>query len=384
MKYTGAFLLLVIAILCLGCQSNAEIDDYSYAMMIGVDKSEDTGDYIFTYRVILPQAFAGEGKAKDEDKAKLISVRAASLSESFKKVSLAMNRRLNATHIVGFVFSEQAARDGIYSIVSVMNKSVLFRNSVMLVVCEDSARSFIEQNKAPFEVFPSRWTESLRDNQAHSGEYFVNDAREFYRRLREANSASALTMASSKEGEARAIGSAVFVDWKMVGRLTGEESFGGVVLQKILRVPIAVHDPTDTSKTYSFGVRTFLPTIRVQVQDDHMTADVVIGGTAELMEMAESSGELDGDELYPILEAQLERVIERAVSSYLAQTKSWGADAVGLCNHYRGQCTSWQEWLALDWQTLYREADIRVRADIAIKRRGYSRDRVRGGDAFDL
>lgn len=384
MKRLGMIVLLMSVMLCAGCRSSAEIDDYSYAMMIGVDKTDTEGDYLFTYRVILPQTFAGEGKAKEEEKAKLVSVRSSSLSESFKQVGLAMNRRLNATHIVGFVFSEQAARGGIYSIVSAMNKSVLFRNSVMLVVCEDSARSFIEKNHAPFEVFPSRWTESLRDNQMHSGTYFVSDAREFYRCLREEGGAGALTLASSEDSQAHAIGSAVFVDWKMLGRLTEEESFGGVILQKVLRIPINVTDPQDEEQTYSFGVRTFAPKIDVRIEEGRMYVQVTVGATAELMEMMKEHTGMDGDTLYARLEAELNRKIEEAVSAYLVRTKVWGADAVGIRNYYRRRCTNLREWAELDWQTLYREADIQVRADVSIKRYGYRRDRIEGGDVFDL
>lgn len=381
MKRIGAFVLLAVMLLAAGCRSSAEIDDYSYAMMIGVDKAETAGEYLFTYRVILPQAFAGEGKAKEEDKAKLVSVRASSLSASFKEVSLAMNRRLNATHIVGFVFSEEVARSGVYAIVSAMNKSVLFRNSVMLVVCEDSARDFIARNQAPFEVFPSRWMESLRDNQSRNGAYFAVDAREFYRRLREPCGAGALTLARSSDSEAWAVGSAVFADWKMVGRLTREESFGGVLLQKVLRAPIDVTDPEDAGSVYSLGVRTFEPTIDVALEGGRMTADLTIEGTAELMEMAKEPSDLDVGELYPRLERELNRRIECAVMSYLTQTRLWGADAVGIRDRYRRHCATYSEWGDLDWQTLYRDADIQVRAQITIKRRD---KHTRGGDALAL
>lgn len=383
MRYTGMIVLLVCAVLCCGCRSNAEIDDYSYAMMIGVDEAEE-GEYSFSYRVILPQAFAGEGKAEEEKKAKIVSVTASSLSESFREVSLLMNRRLNATHIVGFVFSEEVASRGIYSIISTMNKSVLFRNSVVLVVCEGTARSFMENNKAPFEVFPSRWTESLRDNQESSGAYFVSDAREFYRSLRDKNGAGALTMASSDDSGANAIGSAVFVDWKMVGKLDSEASFGGVVLEKILRVPIDVRDPQEPKQIYSLGVRTFTSDIDVCIEEGRMIAEVVIGGTAELMEMAQEKEEIEGDTLYPTLEAQLNRKIEQAVSAYIARTQAWGADVVGIRDHYRKHTASLREWDTFDWRQYYRMADIRVRAEVNIKRRGYQHDETGGGDVFDL
>ena len=413
MRYVWAVMLIICLVCCTGCRSSAEIDDYSYAMMIGIDRAEEDGAYVFTYRVILPQSFAGEGKAKDEEKARIVSVKASSLSESFKLVSLAMNRRLNATHIVGYVFSEQAAQEGIYDIVTSMNKSVLFRNSVVLVVSRDPARTFIEKNKAPFEVFPSRWTESLRDNQARSGAYFVCDAREFYRQSREPCGASILTYAGiaeddlSAEGErltdasgeraytvdsfprqggseAVAIGSAVFVDWKMVGQLSSAESLGGVVLREVLRVPIDVVDPRGTGQVYSFGVRTVLPKIDVRIEDGRMTADITVGGAAELMELRYEAEQEAAGELYPLLEEELNRTIEAAVYAYLAKTQSWGADCVGLANHYRKRTSSWHEWAEHDWRSLYRDGEIRVHGKIAVKRRGYRSDVMHGGDALAL
>ena len=356
--------------------------------------------------------FAGDGKANDEEKARVVSVKASSLSESYKLVGLAMNRQLNATHIVGFVFSEDVAKEGIYDIVSSMNKSVLFRNSVVLVVSQGSAKTFIEKNKAPFEVFPSRWTESLRDNQMRSGAYFISDARGFYRQSREPLRAGVLTYAGITKGgleakgrpvtdtseergytvgsfpreggsEAVAVGSAVFVDWKMVGTLTSAESLGGVMLKEVLRVPLDIVDPRGTGQVYSFGVRTALPKIDVRIENGRMTADITVNGVAEMMELRYEANEEAGD-VYTLLEEELARAVAASVDAYLTKTKAWGADCVGLADHYRKEVSSLTDWSKRDWQSLYRNADIRVHANIIIKRRGYRPDEMHGGDAFAM
>ena len=413
MRIVWAVMVSLCLLFTTGCQMSAEIDDYSYAMMIGVDRAQgEAGEYVFTYRIILPQAFAGDGKAKDEEKARVVSVKASSLSESYKLVGLAMNRQLNATHIVGFVFSEDVAKEGIYDIVSSMNKSVLFRNSVVLVVSQGSAKTFIEKNKAPFEVFPSRWTESLRDNQMRSGAYFISDAREFYRQSREPLRAGVLTYAGITKGgleakgrpvtdtseergytvgsfpreggsEAVAVGSAVFVDWKMVGTLTSAESLGGVMLKEVLRVPLDIIDPRGSGQVYSFGVRTALPKIDVRIENGRMTADITVNGVAEMMELRYEANEEAGD-VYTLLEEELARAVTASVDAYLTKTRGWGADCVGLADHYRKEVSSLTDWSKRDWQSLYRNADIRVHANIIIKRRGYRPDEMHGGDAFAM
>lgn len=413
MRIVWAVMVSLCLLFTTGCRMSAEIDDYSYAMMIGVDRAQgEAGEYVFTYRIILPQAFAGDGKAKDEEKARVVSVKASSLSESYKLVGLAMNRQLNATHIVGFVFSENVAKEGIYDIVSSMNKSVLFRNSVVLVVSQGSAKTFIEKNKAPFEVFPSRWTESLRDNQMRSGAYFISDAREFYRQSREPLRAGVLTYAGITKGgleakgrpvtdtseergytvgsfpreggsEAVAVGSAVFVDWKMVGTLTSAESLGGVMLKEVLRVPLDIIDPRGSGQVYSFGVRTALPKIDVRIENGRMTADITVNGVAEMMELRYEANEEAGD-VYTLLEEELARAVTASVDAYLTKTRGWGADCVGLADHYRKEASSLTDWSKHDWQSLYRNADIRVHANIIIKRRGYRPDEMHGGDAFAM
>lgn len=413
MRIVWAVMVSLCLLFTTGCRMSAEIDDYSYAMMIGVDRAQgEAGEYVFTYRIILPQAFAGDGKAKDEEKARVVSVKASSLSESYKLVGLAMNRQLNATHIVGFVFSEDVAKEGIYDIVSSMNKSVLFRNSVVLVVSQGSAKTFIEKNKAPFEVFPSRWTESLRDNQMRSGAYFISDAREFYRQSREPLQAGVLTYAGITKGgleakgrpvtdtseergytvgsfpreggsEAVAVGSAVFVDWKMVGTLTSAESLGGVMLKEVLRVPLDIIDPRGSGQVYSFGVRTALPKIDVRIENGRMTADITVNGVAEMMELRYEANEEAGD-VYTLLEEELARAVTASVDAYLTKTRGWGADCVGLADHYRKEVSSLTDWSKRDWQSLYRNADIRVHANIIIKRRGYRPDEMHGGDAFAM
>ena len=72
MRIVWAVVISICLLFTTGCRMSAEIDDYSYAMMIGIDRAEGkTGEYVFTYRIILPQAFAGDSKAKDDEKARI-------------------------------------------------------------------------------------------------------------------------------------------------------------------------------------------------------------------------------------------------------------------------------------------------------------------------
>ncbi|MBQ5745637.1 MAG: Ger(x)C family spore germination C-terminal domain-containing protein, partial [Selenomonadales bacterium] len=114
-----------------------------------------------------------------------------------------------------------------------------------------------------------------------------------------------------------------------------------------------------------------------------MVADITVDGVAELMELRCEADEQSGD-VYTLLEEELGRAVTASVHAYLAKTKSWGADCIGLANHYRKETSSLTEWSEHDWQTLYRNADIRVHANITIKRRGYHPDEMHGGDAFAM
>lgn len=397
-RYRIIALFMMLAMLCGGCMGSREIDEVSFVLTIGVDKSDEPEMFVFTFRIAMPKSFAGDGGGENKEKTKLVSVKAPSINEAIRQLAVAMNRRPEMSHASALFVHEDVARDGIYDLVSLFLRSKVYRNTMVVLVTEDKAKETMEKNTSPFELFQYRWVDSVRETQKMAASYLMNDVRAFYVKNSDpqravitaygtvidksldkkglpplnAQTAEQYTISDfPREGgtELIVVGSAIFSDWKMIGKLNTSEAFGANILREGAETLMTIPDPVAKGKHVSMGIQILKPKINVDVKDGKMTADI---NARVICELADASSGVDytKKENRAKLENQMSEAVKSSLEAYFKATQPLAADCVQVTNAYRRKARTWQEWEQLDWPALYQQADIRVSVDTSMKRSG--------------
>jgi len=394
-----AFFLFVFLCLCLsGCGNSRELDDMSYVLTIGVDLSDEPDKYVFTYRIAMPKVFLGEGGGEDKDKTKLVSVKSVSLSESVKELSIAMNRQIELSHASALFIHEDAARRGVYPFVSTIVRSPIYRNSLSIMVTKQEARTVLEKNTAPFELFQYRWVDSMERAQDFAASYSIQDIKGFSANMsaptkavltgiggineKTLNKFAAPPLAKHsvpqytpatvpRDGgtELLVAGSAVFSDWRMIGSLTSSEALGALLLEKNIETVLTVPDPVRRDFDACVGIKTTKPKFQVNVIDGKMRIGISMIAECQLQEDA-SGIDYQQKKYAKQLERQIAEALSENIYAYFAATKPLGADCLRIADYYRPQCATYDEWAAIDWAELYHGADVSVDVQVEMKRTG--------------
>jgi hypothetical protein len=64
----------------------------------------------------------------------------------------------------------------------------------------------------------------------------------------------------------------------------------------------------------------------------------------------------------------------------LAKLKQWRADPIGFGQLYRGRFGTWQAWHAFDWPRHVGELEVKVSAEMRVRRYGLILGRTRAGE----
>lgn len=407
-RYKIIALLLCLSVLCGGCMGSQEIDELSFVLTVGVDKSDEPDMYIFSFRIAMPKAFAGEGGGDNEDKTKLVSVKAPAINEAVRQLAIAMNRQPELSHVSALFVHEDVARDGIYELITLFLRSKVYRNTMIVLVTKEDVKSVMEKNTAPFELFQYRWVDSVRRTQKFAGNYTLSDIRKFYNAAADPQH-SIMTAYGSiidkslkqkaapplpdqvvpqynaedfpREGgtELIVVGSAIFYQWKMIGTLNSSEALGANILNKGIQTILTIPDPLKEGQMVSTGIEIKRPEFDVELKKGKMVADVKVKVTCELADAA-SGVDYTKSENKKALEAKISEAVKANILAYLAKTQPLGADCIQISNAYRRKVRTWDEWVATDWTEAYRNAEINVQVDTSMKRSGLLWRYVEGGE----
>lgn len=405
-RYQIIAVLLCFTLLSGGCMGSQEIDDLSFVLTIGVDKAEEPGMYIFTFRIAMPRAFTGEGGGDNKDKTKLVSVKAPAIGEAVRQLAVAMNRQPELSHASALFVHEEVAKEGIYDLVALFLRSRVYRNTIIVLVTKEDVKTVMEKNTSPFELFQYRWVDSVKRTQKFAANYTINSIRKFY--INTADPQRAITTAYGsildksldktalaplkgqivpqynaedfpREGgtELIVVGSAIFYNWKMVGTLNSSEAFGANILDKGADTTLTIPDPIDGQQKVSLGLSIKRPEIEVKMKAGKMHITVNAKVICELADAA-SGVDYTLKENKKILEEQMNEAIKANIEAYFHATQPLSADCVQVSNQYRSETENWQEWVEIDWPEAYKNAEIHINVETSLKRSGllwrYTRD----------
>ncbi len=139
-----AALILIIALVCpllAGCLESASLDEFGYALSIGVQKGEQK-----TYRIyLLVQKESSDAEAQQSGGGTVLGAEGNSIFDALEIINLGAPYQINLTRVEYIAFSEEIARSELMQeFLSLSFNSLRMQKSVNLLVVEGNIDEFFE------------------------------------------------------------------------------------------------------------------------------------------------------------------------------------------------------------------------------------------------
>lgn len=384
--------LLAASMLLTGCWDRRELNQLAITSATGIDYKN--GQWNVDYQVIIPSAISAAMTAVGGGPAKLpvivYSTQGPTIREAVWKSAMESPRQLFFSHTRVVVIGREAAEQGLTPLIDVYLRNPDSRETVSVLISDGRAREIIEQ-LMQIQIIPGDGIEETVKGEARNMSVLPNVkmydlAMQLLGPARSAVIPEILVsggkgVTSSGDLDHTALSSklrlgrlAVLRRDKFVGWLSSEEALGVSFLRDGVKM---------TSFAFSCGPNNpkVDSTFRVMKSKTKMTPRRTADGGLEAEVAVEAEGtlletncpmDLNKPESAKEMERQLEQQVAETIESSWQAVKKLKTDVIGLADSVHRKYPKMWKKLAPDWDRKFAEVELRVRADITVKRMGLS------------
>ncbi|MCA1029777.1 Ger(x)C family spore germination protein [Bacillus timonensis] len=249
---TKLLFICIIAFFLTGCWDKTEVEEKAYVIGLGLDKAEEENKMEITFLIANPEVGTLlSGGSSSEPPHEIITITANDFISARNTANTVVAKALAYPLLKVIVVSEEFAKDDnfirhIYD----TTKDREIRRDIRLLVSREKARVFFEENKPRLETRPHKYFQFITNRGVETGMIPDSDLHKFYK-VTEGDADLFLAIYTStqnkseeenqkkasedeflageldtkgKKNTTQFIGSAVFKEGKMIGKLNGEET----------------------------------------------------------------------------------------------------------------------------------------------------------------
>lgn len=152
-----------------GCYDANEPNDYAYVVAVGVDKSENEGEYEISIQFAKPAQISGgssqEGGSGGETLG-LVTVEAPTIYSGINIANNILSKRFQLSHTKIIVISEEIAKEGINDIIYTIVRSSDLRPNMYIAVAKEGAKEYLAAVEPEMEINPVKYYQLIFENES--------------------------------------------------------------------------------------------------------------------------------------------------------------------------------------------------------------------------
>lgn len=381
-KVFAVTLVLMLALPLTGCWNRRELNTLGIIGMVGVDTANN--GIQSTFEIIKPEKSSKSGGEKAEVPVKYVQSNGRTVIETFRNAALQFDRKLFASHLKEFLFSEEIARNGLADHLDAILRDHEMRISMRLIIVKEASAADVMGIVSGINTIPSNYIEDLlKQYKVHSKSvdskvldflkaYTGKGINPVVTVLKKVKKAKIGTVAS-EEYELSPEGAAVFLKDRLVGFLDGQETRGynwviGNVVSGIVSFPTP-----DSDGTTSVEILKARSKNEVEITGNDIKIKVKINMNGMLDEQTTNVGLPNPRSTIENIELAASQAIKQEVEHTLLKVQTeYKSDIFGFGQLVHRKYP--QEWKEMqdNWDELFSQATIEVEVESKVTKTGKS------------
>lgn len=378
-----------------GCWDKQELNEKAFVIGIGLDKDEEEGKVKVTYLITNPEAGAQQaGGTTKEPPQEIISLVADDFIASRNTANAIVAKSISYNLLSVLIVSEDLARDpNFIRLIYSAAKDREIKRSLQIIVTKEKAEAFINNNKPKLETRPDNYFGLIIDRGQKIGMIPDADLKSFFtdtegdadfflaiyattdkeQRDKENTSDDNLIAGEIKEegtsNNTEMMGSAVFSQGQMIGKMTGEETRISSLLDdtwNVADILTAYPDPFD--ERYRLTVRMSKQkknTYKLTNDYGRPHFEITVPLYIEVLSDPSMVNYAENKQKVVKLKQYLTDHIEKKMAQFIEKTqKEFKGDTFHLSVPFRKHFATLGEFRDFDWMKTYPDAEVNVKVEI--------------------
>lgn len=399
-------LVTMLMLIMTSCYDAREVTSVSFVQMIGVEQGI-SDKWRITVKIASMQngddSSSKGSESSQQTQTKTITIDAPSFHGGINLINANMPQKLDFTHAVLMVISEDLAQSGLIGeYITPLIRFREIRRTLNVIVVEGSAQEFVEKTEEFTGGSPSRAVISLLKQGENTGFYPRISLNDFYNGIKSTyrqpvlplgnvhkeesfkEDGRAFTMEFSNTGEFFAgdtprkggnsielLGSALFVDDKMVGKLNGHETRMMMLIRGEFNKGIfTIQDPKSPEWIIPIDTRlSRKPGIKVSIENGLPIIRLEIKTEGDILAI-QSGIDYENEKMIIIVEQEMVKYLGEGINRVIRKCQSLNTDPFNFGRSAVRHFSTIHEWENYNWNEKFKEAKVEVKIDFKVRRTG--------------
>lgn len=390
--------LLFAAIVLGGCWDQKEIDRKDYVVAIGIDQDEDQGIKMSLLTTNPEVGSVQQGGTTNEPPTEIITLKTKDLLSPINFSNTVVAREISLDMLRYIIVSEELAKTNNFirwMYETTKNKDI--RRDNFLIITKEDTSQFIEKNKPRLETRVHKYYENIIRRGQETGTIPFSQLHTYFR-VTEADADLFLGIYATREvqeekseandqlfagqfkpggtaNKTEFLGSAVFKEGKMIGKLTGEETRLSYLLNNIdYAQDMLISIPDPFNKNFNMSIRVSQQkdaAIHLDLFKGNGTIRVNVPLIIDVLSDHSMVNYADHKKKREQLRKHIENRFERRLNDFVKKTQEeFKGEPFGWSLYARRKFTNVHDYHKYNWMEKYPNMDVRINVEVKISEYG--------------
>ncbi|MRH45166.1 Ger(x)C family spore germination protein [Aquibacillus halophilus] len=154
-----------------GCYDRIELEQQSYVIAIGIDKTDEEGLVDVTFQIANPEVGSTPGGGGEgEEPKETVTLTGTDIISATTTANAFVSKELKLDHTKAIVISEELARSGEFlRVIQAATRTNQIRRGVQIIVTKEPAQEFLNNNKPKMETRPHKYYQLMLNRASEIG-----------------------------------------------------------------------------------------------------------------------------------------------------------------------------------------------------------------------
>ncbi|MFS0600425.1 Ger(x)C family spore germination protein [Peribacillus frigoritolerans] len=395
MRLSKYIYLFFFMLLLSGCWDQKRIEESAYVVAIGLDKAEEEGKVTITYLISNPEYGSQQGGGTtNEPPQEIISFQTNDLITSKNTANAVIAKEITYDLLSVMIVSEDLAKDEDFArwmYDATKDREISRRTS--LIITKEKASKFLTENKPKQETRAHKYFNNILKHGIKTGFIPKSDLYRYFKIMEEDADLFLAVYGTTetkdqkrsdgeedqfiagefhhegKTNKTQFLGSAVFKEGKMIGKLTGEETRHAVTLNDTYNISdfyTTYPDPFDKKYRIATRIKKIKNNdVKMRIKNGVPTIDVTIPLYVEVLSDHSMVNYAKNSEKRNQLKKYLEKKISNKSNHLITKTQEkFKGDPFGWSLIARKHFTTIPEYEKFGWMKSYPDMKVKVTVKI--------------------
>ena len=369
-KFFIIILSTILILILTGCSnSEGNLENFYYAMAIGIDESKDSNINLSIQIASNESSNESNQGSSQSSSSNIYSVPCNTIDSGISILNNFLSKKVNLSHCSAIIISENLARNGIKEYIDSLGNNPDIRPTCNIIISSSTSLNALEKISNSNEQFSSKFYEFIKTSAKYTG-YSINpELSEFFYCLNSGKNSAIATYANVSDKTIQNTGIAIFNKDKFIKNLSVLDSISySLINNRLESSTISIKNPKNTDQLIDVLIKEIKkPKINCSLINNYPFIEINLFLEYDILSSSYNIN-LNSITENELLEQSINNYLEEIILNFLYEiSHQYNVDICNFENKFSANYLTLEEFDKINWNSIYKDSYFNINIKGTIK-----------------